>query len=476
MKQQVRKSTKAIVAIIIAVLTAFSMFSFSGCGKKEDEDFLMTYELACKLNHEKFGVTEEDSASPGGDRYYGFKYFEDGYIIMADPENVQEEDPVNYYNIVKNFRITKPDLDDFGNELKTSREYNIWGMFQVPLWFRPEWIDKPEGRSFPLAIECHGFNTTSAGFRYAKWANTWTEKGYICYAFDFVGGAPNPNWSGGTLSGPVVLDTARGDKGELVDRSGAPTTRPDAIPKDFPEEKLWDFYGGGWMEMSVATEVQDLHCVIDAVKKVAVVDSEHICLMGQSQGAVVCAVTASERAEKALAKDEDCDIEGMVLIYPAFSFITDMHYFFGTDAPETIDDSNYSILEGTLKNGRTFIMGANVGPRYISQCYNWGIKAAKDDGVIKAGEYTMYHRIKNYKNPVLIVTGSTDSTVDTKWSFAAIYGNNSAYGTTQSTLTLVSNCEHAFDMGMGPLKQRKVAYEALASYLDLNNLTAELQK
>lgn len=474
------------LATVLAATVAASAFSLVACGEgKKEEEFEMTYELACKLNHEKFGVVEEDSANPGGDRYYGFKYLEDGYIRMADPENVQSDDPVNFYNIVKNFTITKPDLDEYGNELNTSREYNIWGMFQVPLWFRPEWIDEPEGRSFPLAIECHGFNTTSGGFRSAKWANTWTEKGYICYAFDFVGGAPNPNWNGGTLSGPKVLNAERGDKGELVDRQGNPTTRPDTIPADFPEDKLWDFYGGGWMEMSVATEVQDLHGVIDEVKKLDVVDEDHISIMGQSQGGVVCAVTAAERAAKAEEEGEECDIEGMVLIYPALSFITDMHYFFGQnlqkfgmEVPDTLDATTYPMLEQTLTNGRTFIMGANVGPRYISQCYNWGIKAQQDSGVIRAGEFTMFHRIAAYKNPVLIVTGSTDQTVDTKWSFATIYGNNSPYGTTQSTLALVSNCDHAFDMGAGaaPLKQRKMAYEALGSYLDLNGFTKPLQK
>lgn len=485
MKQNGKKALKAAVVTSVAAITALSAFSFVGCNstKEEGDGFKMTYELACKLNHDNFGVEEEDSANYGGDRVYGFKYLEDGYIRMADPENVQEDDPVNFYNIVKNFTITKPDLDEFGNELTTSREYNIWGMFQVPLWFRPEWIDEPGDRSFPLAIECHGFNTTSGGFQSAKWANTWTEKGYICYAFDFVGGAPGPNWENGTKSGPKVLDEARGDKGELVDRTGQPMNERPEYVKEFPKDKpMWDYYGGGWMEMSVATEVQDLHCVIDEVKKLDVVDEEHISLMGQSQGGVVCAVTAAERAAKALENDEDCDIEAMVLIYPALSFITDMHYFFGqnlkAEAPDVLDASNYSLLEGTLTNGRTFIMGANVGPRYISQCYNWGIKAQQDEGVIKAGEWTMFHRIKGYTNPVLIVTGSTDTTVDTKWSFATIYGNNSAYGLTQSTLTLVSNCEHAYDMGAGgaPLKQRKMSYAALADYLDLNGLTKPLQK
>ena len=485
MKQQ-GKALKTIVAVALTFIMVLSALSLIACNPTKEDEFMMTYELACKLNHEKFGVTEEGSANYGGDRVYGYKYLEDGYIRMHDPENVQEDDPVNFYCIVKNFTITKPDLDVFGNELETSREYNIWGMFQVPLWFRPEWIDNPGGRSFPLAIECHGFNTTSGGFRSAKWANTWTEKGYICYAFDFIGGAPGPNWSNGTLSGPKVLDEARGDKGELVDRTGAPLTEYPEYVSEFPKDKpMWDYYGGGWMEMSVATEVQDLHCVIDAVKELDVVDEEHISLMGQSQGGVVCAVTAAERAKKAEENDEDCDIESLVLIYPALSFITDMHYFFGqnlqkfdTEAPETLDETTYPLLEQTLTNGRTFIMGANVGPRYISQCYNWGIKAQQDDGVIKAGEYTMFHRIKGYNNPVLIVTGSTDTTVDTKWSFATIYGNNSAYGLTQSTLTLVSNCEHAFDMGAGgaPLKQRKMAYAALADYLDLNNLTKPLQK
>jgi len=471
-KNMLKKAFATVLAATVAVSAAGALVA-CGDGGEEENGFRMTYELACQMNNEKFGVNE---AAIDSSNYYGLKWFEDGFIRMADPEKEDPKDRANYYNIVKNLTIEKHDLDEFGNELPTTREYNIYGMFQVPLDFDPAWLDNPGDREFPLAIECHGFNTNSNGYLSAHWANTWTEKGYICYAFDFVGGAPlgKYNYGRGVRSGPKELKES--EKGQVVDAEGNPIARPAEIPD---VEGLWDEYGGGWMDMSVATEVQDLHGVIDEVKKLDIVDEENICLMGQSQGGVVCAVTAAERAAKADDEDEDCDIAGMVLIYPAFSFITDMHYFFGQnlhgDAPESLNADNYSLLLGTLDNeGRTPIMGANVGPRYISQCYNWGQKQETDLGVIKAGEYTMYHKIRAYKNSVLIVTGSTDTTVDTKWSFGAIYGNNSPYGRTQSTLTLVSDAEHAFDMmGSTPLKQKFMAYDALGNYLDRNNLSVK---
>lgn len=468
-KSKMKKVLNAVIAAVFVVTLAFASFSFVACGESEETEFLMTYELAKQLNLEKFGV--EEAAISGSD-YSGLKWFEDGFIRMADPEMEDPNDRANYYNIVKNIKITKPDLDTFGNVIEGSeREYNIYGMFQVPLNFRPEWLDEPGGREFPLAIECHGFNTNSNGFLSAHWANTWTEKGYICYAFDFVGGAPGGkyNYSRGVRSGPVELEAD--ELGTPVDQQGNPTSRPSEVPA---VDNLWDDYGGSWLDMSVATEVQDLHCVIDEVKKLDIVDESNICIMGQSQGAVVAAIVAAERQEIADDEDEDCDVAGMVLIYPAFSFITDMHNFFdgrtNGQAPETLDEESYQTLLGLLdEDGRTFIMGANVGPKYISQCYNYGQKQEN-------GEYTMYHMVAGYRGSVLIVTGSTDTTVDTKWSFNAIYGNNSAYGKTnsQSTLVLVSDAEHAFDMmGSTPVKQKMMAYDALGNYLERNGLAVE---
>lgn len=400
----------------------------SGCGsdgKKSDDTqnstdtgFLMTYELAKQMNKEKFGV--EVAAVTGSDTADN-KYWEDGFIRMSNPEEQDANDRSQYYNIVRNLEITKSD----------GKVYNIYGMFQVPLNFNPEWLDKPEGRKFPVAIECHGYNTNSNGYLSAHWANSWCAQGYIAYAFDFVGGSSGQkeNYSGGV-------------------RSGLKGAEP------------WGEYGDFWDHMSVKTEVEDLDLVIDEIKKLEFVNSDYLCIMGQSQGGVVCALEAAQREAAREEKGLGCDIAGMVLIYPAFSFVNDMHSQY-----PTLEDMENAI---DPESGRVFIMGANIGPDYIKDCYEWG----KYDE--KLGAITIYDMVKGYSNSVLIVTGSGDTTVDPSWSYNAINQLVSPYGDSQSTLVLVSNAQHAFDMmGSTPTKQKLMAYDALTSYLKLNNLVPE---
>lgn len=412
--------------LVTGVLTATMMFALAACGSKpadsgktpaaDGDEFLMTYELAKQMNKEKFGVeVAEVTGSDTADN----KYWEDGFIRMVNPENEENADKSQYYNIVHNLEITKSD----------GQTYTIYGMFQVPLNFDPAWLENPEGRTFPVAIECHGYNTNSNGFLSAHWANAWTDKGYIAYAFDFVGGAPGQkeNYSRGVRSG-----------------------LKDAEP--------WDEYGGSWDTMSVATEVEDLDLVIDAVKELDFINTDYICLMGQSQGGVVCALEAAQRETKRDELGLGSDIAGMVLIYPAFSFVNDMHSQY-----PTLEDMEAAI---DPESGRIFIMGANIGPDYIKDCYEWG-KYDEELGAI-----TIYDMIKGYSNSVLIVTGSGDTTVDPSWSYNAINQLVSPYGDSQSTLVLVSNAQHAFDMmDVTPTKQKLMAYESLRNYIDLNNLT-----
>ncbi len=405
--------------LLLVVLT----LSLCACGVQPGEDkgsdkdtgFRMTYDLAKQMNKEKFGV--EVAAISGSDTADN-KYWEDGFIMMSNPEEEETDDPSNFYNIVHNLEITKAD----------GQTYTIYGYFQVPLDFNPQWLENPEGRTWGVGIECHGYNTNSNGYKSAHWANTWIENGYIAYAFDFVGGAPGQkeNYSRGVRSG-----------------------LKDAEP--------WDEYGGSWDTMSVKTEVEDLDLVIDEVKKLDFVDSDYICLMGQSQGGVVCALTASQREERRESQGLGSDIAGMVLIYPAFSFVNDMHSQYPTleDMEQALDP----------ESGRIFIMGANIGPDYIRDCYEWG-KYDEELGAI-----TIYDMVRGYTNSVLIVTGSGDTTVDPSWSYNAINQLTSPYGDSQSTLVLVSNAQHAFDMmGSTPTKQKLMSYEALGSYLQLNDL------
>lgn len=425
-----RGSFQSVRSMAAAVLAAALTLSLCACGAGPAADpgtpggpgggdgFLMTYELAKQMNKEKFGV--EIAAVSGSDTAEN-KYWEDGFIRMSDPEEEDNNDKSQYYNIVHNVEITKSD----------GQTYNIYGMFQMPLTFDPEWLEDPDGRTFPVAIECHGYNTNSNGYLSAHWANAWTSQGYIAYAFDFVGGSPGQkeNYSRGVRSG-----------------------LKDAEP--------WDEYGGFWDHMSVKTEVEDLDLVIDEIKKLDFVNTDYICLMGQSQGGVVCALEAAQREAKREDEGLGSDIAGLVLIYPALSFVNDMHSQYPTlaDMEQAIDP----------ESGRIFIMGANIGPDYIKDCYEWG----KYDESI--GAITIYDMIKGYSNSVLIVTGSGDTTVDPSWSYNAINQLTSPYGDSQSTLVLVSNALHAFDMmGTTPVKQKLMAYRSLVNYLQLNDLVPE---
>lgn len=416
-----RKSVMAKFAgvFLAAVLTAASVFSvcaFTACGDEtEPSGFTMTYELAREMNMENFGV---NVAEVSANDLANFEWWNDGFIRMSDPEEKLEE--LKYYSIVHNLEITKSD----------GETYNIYGYFQVPLDFDPSWItDDAGGRTWPVAVQCHGYNTNSNGFMSADWANTWVEKGYITYCFDFVGGSSG---------------------GKEVFRTGVRSGNKEL--ETWTEENNPD-----WMNMSVYTEVEDLDCVLNALKELPFVQDDNFAVLGQSQGGVVAAIEAARREEARAAEGLENDIKGLVLVYPAFSFVNDMHVSY-----PTLDD----MYDAVQDDGRIFIMGANIGTKYITDMYDEG-EYNPDTGL-----YEIYDLVAGYSNSVLIVTGSGDTTVDPSWSFNAINQLTSPYGDSQSTLVLVSNAVHAFDMMSNtPLKQKQMCWGALADYLDLNGLT-----
>jgi hypothetical protein len=102
----------------------------------------------------------------------------------------------------------------------------------------------------------------------------------------------------------------------------------------------FDFCGGGLMcrsdgesqNMTLLTEKADLHAVIDYVRSLPYVHSEHITLLGCSQGGLVSAMVAKEEGEK---------IEKLILLYPALCIPDDARagrmMFFKFD-PENIPD------------------------------------------------------------------------------------------------------------------------------------------
>ena len=182
----------------------------------------------------------------------------------------------------------------------------------------------------------------------------------------------------------------------------------------------FDFCGGGnksksdgeSKDMSVITEKGDLNAVIEQVKNWDWVDKNNIFLIGESQGGCVSALTAAERD----------DINGIVLYYPAFCIVEDAN-------------KKFHCADDIPNSGRAF-MGMTIGKKYYEDILGIDI----------------YEEIARFKNPVLIMHGTADKTVDYSYSEKAnrVYEN--------SELITFENAGHGFS-SVDSEKAIKYAYD-----------------
>lgn len=135
--------------------------------------------------------------------------------------------------------------------------------------------------------------------------------------------------------------------------------------------------GRDMSKMSVMTEVSDLEAVIETAKTWDFVDADRIVLMGGSQGGFVTAATAAKHTD---------EIAGVILLYPAFVIVDDVHSMFSSvnDIPATFS------YRGWFTAGRLY--AADV----------W--------------DYDIYNEINAYDKPVLILHGDRDYMVDPSYS------------------------------------------------------------
>ncbi len=155
---------------------------------------------------------------------------------------------------------------------------------------------------------------------------------------------------------------------------------------------------GSTLEMSIFTQQNDLEDVIDTMKEQSFVDEENIFLLGTSQGGVVSAMTAASRN----------DIQGLILLYPAFVLIDIAKEQFKSieDIPDT-----YQLL------------WMRVGKIYAE----------------KLLDYDVYNEISHYKNDVLIIHGTDDHIVPQSYSKKAVDTYPSA------DLKVLNGAQHGFD-------------------------------
>lgn len=151
---------------------------------------------------------------------------------------------------------------------------------------------------------------------------------------------------------------------------------------------VFDFRGGGeksrsegsTLEMSLLTEVSDLHRVYNRLIKLDYVDKDSIFLLGGSQGGAVAALEAAKLKDK---------IKGLMLVYPGFMLPEKFRALHPHD--DLIPESEYH-----------FIM--TVGKKYFTD----------------AKTIDMWGTIGDYKGDVYIVHGDGDDVVPIDNSYKAM--------------------------------------------------------
>ena len=129
--------------------------------------------------------------------------------------------------------------------------------------------------------------------------------------------------------------------------------------------------------MTLFTEKQDLLQVIDYISSMDRVDEHAVFLIGGSQGGIVTALAAEERADQ---------LKGIMLYCPAFGIPDNWRGRFGADIPETFD--------------------------------HWGLTLGKAF-FTSMKDFSAYDHIGRFKGPVLIFQGDEDSVVPPESSYRA---------------------------------------------------------
>ena len=194
----------------------------------------------------------------------------------------------------------------------------------------------------------------------------------------------------GTLSLPVLPE---GEKAPIVILSHGFMSNQNeltSLAKGYAVNGIasvrFDFAGSGVSDgestdMSVLTEVDDLNDILDYVKTLDSIDTDHIFLSGNSMGGLVSAITAAQRED---------EIDALILNYPAFSIPDDTRAghiqdieFDVNDVPDTVTINNFTI-----------------GSRYITDVL----------------DMDPYELACGFQKDVLIFHGDADQIVDLSYS------------------------------------------------------------
>ena len=161
-----------------------------------------------------------------------------------------------------------------------------------------------EPGKYPAVILSHGYNGTNADF--LRECRYYAAHGYVAYALDFCGGSVNSKSSGSST------------------------------------------------DMTITSEKEDLLAVFDYIRAMDIVDSDNVVLFGGSQGGLVSALAAAERA---------VEVKALAMYFPAFCVPDDWgkKYKSAEDAPETFDFWGLKLGRGFVADAQTIDVFGTIG-------------------------------------------------------------------------------------------------------------------
>ena len=141
-----------------------------------------------------------------------------------------------------------------------------------------------------------------------------------------------------------------------------------------------DKSGFGTTNMTLYTEREDLEALMDYAKSIKGFNGK-LYLFGGSQGGMVTALTAQERAD---------DIEAMILIFPAFSIPDDWNANYPKDTYPSAEDIPETIPWWGINLGRNF--------------------------AVTARDLDIYEQMAEFTKPVMLFHGTADNIVNISYS------------------------------------------------------------
>ncbi len=270
-------------------------------------------------------------------------------------------------------------LDDAGEAVLDSTEFccykgdsRIYGLLYKKV---------AAGRRAPAVVLSHSSSLTHAAMQ--GYAKALAEKGMVAYCFDFCGGSKKSLSDGSTDS------------------------------------------------MTVFTEVDDLNAVLTAVRGLDCVDPDSVYLLGSSQGGLVSALVAEERAD---------ELAGMVLFYPAFN------------------------LPDLVRQFGDLLSGGGFGSGWGGSWGGWGDMGDLGDMLTMSQlfidavrDFDVWSHIGGFGKPVLILHGSADIIVPVSNSEKAV----ALYP--DATLQVIEGANHGFNAAnlgsLGSLLGAKADYD-----------------